>query len=72
MASPNPLKASVEYYTTLTGTSKDEIAIKLGMSRSSFYAKLNRPNEFTLGQFQKLVRAIKLTPEEINSIIYTQ
>ncbi len=66
----NTLKASVNYYLSLAGKSKDQLALELGMSRSSFYAKLNQPNEFTLGQFRKLAKVIKLTPEEIHSIIY--
>lgn len=67
----NTLKADIDYYLALTGKSKDQLALELGISRSAFYDKLKNPDKFTLGEFKSLVKTIILSPEQIEEIVCT-
>ena len=49
--------------------SKPETAKKIGMPISTFYSKKKKPDEFSVGELDRLAGALKLTDEEIVWIV---
>ena len=58
------LRALVGYYLIKWNYSKQDLALKIGISPASLYRKLNDPEAFTFGEFQILIDILNLTPEQ--------
>lgn len=52
--------ALLEYEMKIKGINKEELAAKLGMSRSALYRKMNGTSEFTLTEVQRIVEILEL------------
>ncbi len=48
----------------MTGTETDELALAVGMGRSTFYKRLKKPLNFTGIEFIKMGRKLKIDPSE--------
>ena len=57
------LNAHIEYYLIMSGYSKEEVAIKLGISLASFYNKVKDINKFSYPEIVKLFSLLKLDDE---------
>lgn len=57
------LKAEISSYLIYSGYNKEELALKLGMSRASFYNKMNNIDKFTFKEITKLFNILKLDDE---------
>ena len=62
--SGNIIAGYVAKYLVITGTKKEELAIKLRMNEKTLRRKLNDPDKFTRGELVRLFKAIKLTDDE--------
>ncbi len=51
------------------GYRKEELAKLLGISLSTLYKKLNKPNTFTYSEIQILFYKLKFTQEEILAVV---
>lgn len=67
-------KLKLESIMKLKGHTGQYVADKLGISRSTFSAKLNEKNgaEFTQGEITKLKNEYELTPQEIDEIFFKE
>lgn len=63
------LRGLVSYYLTKYNYNKSELALKVGISPASFYRKLDNPQTFSFGEFQKLKDILNLTPEQILKVV---
>jgi len=63
------IRAKISYFLEIEGYSKRELAELLGMSISTLYNKLNKPNGFTLGEFRMLILTLRLTDSELLAIV---
>lgn len=59
------IKEWVGAYLERTGMTKVELASKLGMSRTSFYNKMDGTTEFTLSEAGNLASILGLTADQI-------
>ena len=57
------LHAQINYYLTMQNYHVEDLAIKLGMSRASLYAKMKDATKFTLDEFCKLCFILQLDDE---------
>lgn len=57
------LKAKIEYYRAINGYSKEQFALKLGISLASYYNKMRDIDLFTYREIVKLFSIIKLDDE---------
>lgn len=51
-------------------SSQEKVAEKIGVDRSTFYRKMKKGGSFTVGEVQKLVKAIPLSNDEAISIFF--
>lgn len=59
------MTANIDYLCCLRGKKKDDIADYIGMGRTTFYARLKTPQEFTLKQLDDMARFLNVTTEDI-------
>ena len=59
------MAANIDYLCCLRGKKKDDIADYIGMGRTTFYARLKTPQEFTLKQLDDMARFLNVTTEDI-------
>lgn len=58
------LKAEISSYLIYSGYNKEELALKLGMSRASFYNKVNDLDRFTFREISELFQILKMDDEK--------
>lgn len=58
------LSEKISDFAKTTGTTKDEIAKSLGISRSSFFSKIRGEYEFTFTEAYKLSTMLGMTVDE--------
>lgn len=63
------LKSLIAKNLVICGYSKKELAIKLCMSTSSLYSKINDPNKFTLKELRGLFEVLRFTQEDKLAVI---
>jgi DNA-binding XRE family transcriptional regulator len=59
------IKERVGAYIARTGVSRESLAEKIGMSRTTFYQKLNGETEFKLGEAFALADAIGCSVDDL-------
>ena len=59
------MTCNIEYLCVLREKSKDDVAAYLGMGRTTFYARLKKPELFTLQQLDDMARYLNCTVEDI-------
>ena len=57
------LNANIEYYLIMSGHSKEQLAIKLGISLASLYNKMKDIDKFTFKEITILFSLLKLDDE---------
>lgn len=69
MVSVNKLKAKI----VELGTSVDELSVKVGIDKSTFYRRLSLNGEtFTIKEADLISGELHLTRDEVNSIFFSQ
>lgn len=63
------LQEKIDEYVDANGTTRDAIAEKLGMSRSSFFNKQRGSNEFSLSEAFNLSRILGVSLDELYALI---
>jgi len=58
------LKAEISSYLIYSGYNKEELALKLGISRASFYNKVNDLDRFTFREISELFQILKMDDEK--------
>lgn len=58
------LKAEISSYLIYSGYNKEDLALKLGMSRASFYNKVNDLDRFTFREISELFQILKMDDEK--------
>lgn len=58
------LSEKIGDFAKATGTTKDEIAKSIGISRSSFFSKIRGEYEFTITEAYKLSTMLDMTVDE--------
>lgn len=66
-------KNELESIMKLFGDTGADLALFLGIARSTFSAKINETNgaEFTQNEIMLIKQRYQLTPEQLNSIFFT-
>ena len=59
------MACNIEYLCVLREKSKDDVAAYIGMGRTTFYARLKRPEQFTLKELDDMARYLNCTVEDI-------
>lgn len=57
------INAEIEYFLNLKGYKKSQLAVKMGMSLSSLYAKIKDIDKFTYPEIRQLCRILELDDE---------
>lgn len=57
------LKATIEYFLSYNGYSIEELAVKLGMSKASLYAKMKDIDKFSFLEMRKLCYILELSDD---------
>lgn len=65
----NITRASIKRGMELTKKSQCEIAARVGFTKRTFQNKCKRPETFTLGEFRKVCKILKISGEEKKEII---
>ncbi len=63
------LQKMVDDYAKARGVTRDAIADKLGISRSSFFNKMRGSYEFSLSEAFELSRMLGITLDELHALI---
>lgn len=63
------LQKMIDDYAKARGVTKDAIADKLGISRSSFFNKMRGSYEFSLSEAFALSRMLGITLDELHALI---
>lgn len=66
------LQKMTDDYAKARGVTKDAIADKLGISRSSFFNKMRGSYEFSLSEAFELSRMLGITLDELHELIATK
>ena len=59
------IAANIDYLCCLRGKKKEDVADYIGVGRTTFYARLRKPQEFTLQQLDDMARFLNVTTEDI-------
>lgn len=65
----NELRAQIEYYLAYRNYNMSELAVKVGLSSTTFYRRYEAPHTFKITEFIKLANTIGLTEQEILKIM---
>lgn len=57
------INAEIEYFLNWKGYTKSDLALKLGMSLASLYAKIKDIDKFTYPEIRRLCAVLNLTDE---------
>lgn len=57
------INAEIEYFLNLNGYKKSQLAVKMGMSLASLYAKIKDIDKFTYPEIRQLCRILELDDE---------
>lgn len=57
------INAEIEYFLNLKGYKKSQLAVKMGMSLASLYAKIKDIDKFTYPEIRQLCRILELDDE---------
>lgn len=57
------INAEIEYFLNLKGYKKSQLAVKMGMSLASLYAKIKDIDKFTYPEIRQLCRILALDDE---------
>ena len=57
------INAEIEYFLNLKGYKKSQLAVKMGMSLASLYAKIKDIDKFTYPEIRQLCRVLELDDE---------
>lgn len=57
------IKAEIEYFLNWKGYTKEQLAVKLGMSLASLYAKIKDIDKFTYPEIRSLCAVLDLSDE---------
>lgn len=63
------LNEVINRYVEEKGVSKDALANSLGISRSSFFNKVNGRNEFSLSEAFKVSRMLGISIDQLYSLV---
>ncbi|MEI3061701.1 MAG: hypothetical protein V8S72_01595 [Oscillospiraceae bacterium] len=58
------LRKEIKIYSIKSGYSFDDIALKIGVSRSTFYNRLSCPDTFTIREFDTLANIIQMNSDD--------
>lgn len=59
------IPANIDYLCSLREKKKDDIADYIGMGRTTFYARMKSPQDFTLRELDDMARFLNVTTEDI-------
>ena len=63
------LKSIIRTKMELCGYAKEELAIFLFMSRSTFYNRIKDPDSFTVKEIQLLIKTLKFNQDEKSRLL---
>ena len=63
------INAEIEYYLVWEGYTKEQLAIKMGMSLASLYNKIKDIDKFTYPEFRRLCSILGLSDEKKLALI---
>ena len=63
------INAEIEYFLVWKGYSKEQLAVKMGMSLASLYNKTKDIDKFTYPEFRKLCSILGLSDEKKLALI---
>lgn len=63
------INAEIEYFLNWRGYTKSDLALKLGMSLASLYAKMKDIDKFTYPEIRRLCAILKLSDEKKLALI---
>lgn len=61
-------KATLNYYLTSAGYTKQELATLLHISKSTLYNKIGSPDKFTVGEIKKIKNILRMSDDAISFI----